>query len=212
MSLADVSIIVPIGPGDESWRDLARDLDGSDAELIWVATEPAPADAPAGRWLVARPGRAQQLNDGARAATRGFLWFLHADTRLEASSLAALAASLQPDALLWFDLAFATDGAGPMRLNALGANLRARLLGVPFGDQGFALSRATFERIGPYDETAPYGEDHLLLWRARRAGVKLVQVGATLTTSARAYRTHGWLRVTLTYQWRWLRQAWRARQ
>lgn len=209
MSLANVSIVVPVGPGETCWRDLAGDLAGTDAEIIWAATEAATPSV--GRWLVGRRGRAQQLNDGAHAATRDYLWFLHADTRLDRGAFEALAARLQPDTLLWFDLAFADDGAGPMWLNALGANLRARWLGVPFGDQGFALSRAAFARIGPYDEAARYGEDHLLVWRARRAGLRLVRVPMQLTTSARAYRTHGWLRVTLLYQWRWLRQAWTGR-
>jgi hypothetical protein len=204
-SFTDVSIVIPVGPGETCWRDLASDLAGTDAEIIWAAAEPG--DAPIGRWLVARRGRASQLNDGARAATRPYLWFLHADTRLDKSALDALRTRLQPNTLLWFDLAFADDGAGPTWLNALGANLRARWLGVPFGDQGFAFARNLFDQIGPYDETAAYGEDHLLLWRARRSGVKLRRVPATLTTSARAYRTHGWLRVTVTYQWRWLRQA-----
>jgi hypothetical protein len=202
-----ISIVVPVGPGETCWRDLAGDLAGADVEIIWAATDPAPVDLPLGRWMVVRRGRARQLNDGASLATRPYLWFLHADTRLDKSAIATLSARLQPETLFWFDLAFAHDGAGPIWLNALGANLRARFLGVPFGDQGFALDRATFERIGPYDETAPYGEDHLLVWRARRSGVKLQRVPATLTTSARAYRTHGWLRVTFLYQWRWLRQA-----
>jgi Glycosyl transferase family 2 len=213
VSLSDVSIVVPIGPGDESWRDLAQDLAGSEAELLWVATVPAPHDAPRGRWLVAPRGRARQMNAGARAATRRFLWFLHADTRLDRRACDELASGLaaHPDALFWFDLAFAPDGAGPMWLNARGANLRARLLGVPFGDQGLALARDRFDAVGPYDETAPYGEDHLFVWRARRCGMRLVRVAAALTTSARAYRAHGWLRLTLLYQWRWLRQAWDGR-
>ena len=52
-----------------------------------------------------------------------------------------------------------------MQLNAAGANLRSRWLGLPFGDQGLVLPRASFERLGGFDPALRYGEDHALVWR-----------------------------------------------
>jgi hypothetical protein len=85
--------------------------------------------------------------------------------------------------------------------------IRSRFLGLPFGDQGFCLSREHFQQIGRFDEHASYGEDHLLVWSARRQGILIRSVGASIATSARKYQAHGWLRMTLRNAWLTWRQA-----
>ncbi|HZF97242.1 MAG TPA: glycosyl transferase family 2, partial [Pseudoxanthomonas sp.] len=92
-----------------------------------------------------------------------------------------------------------------MALNALGAWFRSRCLGLPFGDQGLALPRALFERLGGFDESLRGGEDHDLVWRARRAGVPLQPARAPLYTSARKYAQRGWGATTAFH----LRETWR---
>jgi GT2 family glycosyltransferase len=83
-----------------------------------------------------------------------------------------------------------------MKLNQLGSWMRSHLGGMPFGDQGFCLRREIWERLGGFDTHAAYGEDHLFVWKARRAGVPLRPTGGTLRTSARKYREQGWLSTT----------------
>lgn len=217
-----LSVIIPVGPGESGLGRLAADLLllPEETEILLVLGGHASrfADRPRLerllrgrplRWLEAPVGRAAQLNAGARQAQGRFLWFLHADSGFDPALVQALLAALRhwPGALHYARLAFMADGPGWMGLNAWGANLRARWLGVPFGDQGFCLSAALFQRLGGYDETVPYGEDHLLVWAARRRGVPLRALGAPLLTSARKYRQRGWGALTLTYQWLWLRQA-----
>jgi hypothetical protein len=215
--LADLTVVVPIGPGDRDWEGLVPQLAAAlpdAADVVCVATTAAPTATlpPRVRWLVAPRGRARQLDAGARAARGRWLWFVHADSRLDAATVPALARALaSPDAahaLHYFDLAFLADGPALMPLNALGAWLRSRVGGMPFGDQGFCLSRATFDALGGFDVDAPYGEDHLLVWRARRAGVALRPVRARLWTSARRYREQGWLRTTTRHVALTVRQAW----
>ncbi len=162
-------------------------------------------------------GRASQLNHGIHDTHQPWLWLLHADTRLDDDCLPALAAFIArgEQRLGWFDLRYADDGPWLARLNAWGANRRSRWFGLPFGDQGFVLSRDTFDRLDGFDEDAAYGEDHLLVWAARRAGIDTAPVGATLTSSARKYRERGWLRTTLRHQLLTVRQAgsqWRRRK
>jgi hypothetical protein len=101
----------------------------------------------------------------------------------------------QPAALCYFDLEF-EDGPRLMLLNEWGVRIRSRLLGMPFGDQGLALGKQEFESLGGFSLGAPYGEDHLLVWTARRRGMRLMPVGSRLGTSARAYREGGWGRTT----------------
>jgi hypothetical protein len=112
-----------------------------------------------------------------------------------------------PGALHYFDLAFLGDGPRRCKLNALGARFRSRVLGMPFGDQGLCVRRDLFEALGGYDEAARYGEDHLLVWAARRAGVRLHPVGQRLRTSARKYGRQGWARTTARHLVLTLRQA-----
>ncbi|ODU46354.1 glycosyl transferase family 2 [uncultured Aquimonas sp.] len=207
--LPRLSIVVPIGPGESAWRALLGDLQRVpvDVELLLVGVDAAPPelDALAGvlagrlRWLQASQGRASQQNAGAAAARGNWLCFLHADSRLEAAAVRALAAVAQRAAALYhFDLGF-FDGPALLRLNALGANLRSRLFGLPFGDQGLCLPRADFQRLGGFDERLPRAEDHALVWAAHRAKLPVRRLGARLRTSGRRYAEAGWLRTTLRF-------------
>ncbi|MEQ9072145.1 MAG: hypothetical protein RLO18_35800, partial [Gimesia chilikensis] len=58
-----------------------------------------------------------------------------------------------------------------------------------------------FHSLGGFDESAAYGEDHLLVWKARQVGLRLKCTGADIATSARKYRERGWLKVTLLHLW-----------
>lgn len=159
--------------------------------------------------ILARGGtRASSMNQAAAVATGRHLWFVHADTTLGIDAVPALLGGLKDTGavLRYFDLRF--DGGTLMRLTELGVFIRSRLLQLPFGDQALCIPAATFRDLGGYDETAAYGEDHLLVRRARRAGIPVRPTGATITTSARKYRDNGWLRTTLKHCQRTLAQLW----
>lgn len=219
--LRDVSVVIPVAPGDDDWTALLPELlaalpPGSDVVLVGAEARPAGLPAQGARWVVAPRGRARQLNAGARAARGAWLWFLHADSRLDAGTVPALARALGTarapgvarDAVYYFDLAFLPGGPRLMRLNALGARARSRLGGMPFGDQGLCVPRRMFDQLGGFDPTLPYGEDHVFVWRARQAGVEICPAGARLWTSARRYRDAGWLRTTVRHVRLTARQAW----
>lgn len=215
--LARVSIVIPVGPGDTTWAPLLAALrkNAAEAELLPVFAEGDFQHTPPGA-IFAPAGRATQQNAGADAAQREWLWLVHADTRLTAEALPALRSWLAREerALGWFRLRFADDGPQPLglrlvRSNARGANWRARVLGLPFGDQGLILPRADFDRLGGFDETLTCGEDHALVWRARRAGLPLAAIDAELITSARKYADSGWLRTSVRHLGLTAVQAWR---
>ena len=217
-----LSVVIPVGPDDTAWRELlsqlAPQLDAR-SELLVVATTAEPAEfAPRRpsevtpthwRWLSCPPGRAAQQNIGATAATGRFLWFLHADSRVEPDAMPEILArcAADPTSLWYFDLHFLPDGPSQMWLNELGARFRSRVLGLPFGDQGLALPRDIFFRLGGFRADLRYGEDHLLVWSARRAGVHVRPVRRIISTSARRYQQRGWLRTTLVHFWLTWRQA-----
>lgn len=208
VSLTTLTVIVPLAIGETHWPNLISDLSEqltAEWELLFASPQCAPVDLEdtirscrfRTKWLVTRPGRASQMNDAARAASGSFLWFLHADTRLPDGCIAALLEALEqrPSDLHYFGLHF-HDGPRWLRINECGVMLRSRLLGLPFGDQGFCIGREVFLRLGKFDEQAPYGEDHLFVWKARRHGVRLHQVKKSLMTSGRKYVEHGWFRTT----------------
>jgi hypothetical protein len=215
-----LSVVVPFAPHESDGDALLDQLRAlpRDAEIVLVRADGAPwpralrknGSETAGRILVSPPGRARQMNAGAQAARGCWLWFLHADSRLCFRTLPALHAFLDGGdaALGYFDLRYRNDGPALARLNALGANLRARRLGLPFGDQGFVLPAAWFARLGGYDEGADCGEDHLLVWRARAAGLPLRRIAAPLASSARKYAEQGWWRTTTRHLGLTVRQAW----
>ena len=183
--LNDISIIIPVTPNETSHKKLLDDLKGCKAEIVISSEE----------------SRSQSLNAGAAKATRPYLWFLHADTHITQHHFEALKQSLQttPNALHYFDLAF--DGGAYMTLNAIGANLRSRLLGLPYGDQGFCISKELFEATDGYPEDTPFGEDLLLVRVAKKKNINLQRIPSKLLTSARKYHDYGWLKLSLYRQW-----------
>jgi hypothetical protein len=218
--LDDLTIIIPVGAKENAWRSLLKDLKTLPpaAEMLVVGAEPKPADfeqfvarelSCATRWLRSTAGRARQLNYGAENSTRSYLWFLHADSHVDDLALGELKRALQdrPSAIHYFVLAFQTDGPRITRLNSWGANLRSRWFGLPFGDQGFCVAKAVFQALGKFDESSQYGEDHLLIWKAHQKGVQVAPIHAKISTSARKYRSNGWIRTTFVHLWRTARQG-----
>jgi hypothetical protein len=219
--LNDVTVIIPVAARETVWRNLLGDLAplSPQAEVLLMGVGPAPDDfaesvavshlACCVRWQRTEPGRAHQQNVGAQIAARSFLWFLHADTRLMPDAIAALEMAIDrfPTAIHFFDLTFACDGPRLMMLNAWGAYIRSRVFRLPFGDQGLSLAKSTFHELNGFDEQVPYGEDHHLIWRAHRARVRVLPVGAEVATSARKYEEQGWLATTMHHLSRTARQA-----
>lgn len=183
-ALDRVSIVIPVAPAEKAHERLLDDLKHMGSEII-VSSEGT---------------RAKSLNAGAAKAQAPFLWFLHADSRVSAENLAQLTRALErrSNALHYFDLAY--EEGGLAALNACGANLRSRLFGLPYGDQGFCISKTLFGKIGGFPENTGFGEDLLFIRLAKRSGIPLNRIPSKLATSARKYREQGWLKLTALRQ------------
>ena len=187
--LEKISIIIPLAPDENAHERLLDDLKPLNAEII-VSSEGS---------------RAKSLNAGVAKARHNFLWFLHADSRVSTDNIDALQKALarRSNALHYFDLSY--EEGGLARLNAWGANIRCHLFELPYGDQGFCISKTMFNKIGGYPEDAPYGEDLLFIRLASQAGIGLNRIPSKLRTSARKYHQHGWLKLTLVRQWQMIK-------
>lgn len=208
-----LSVVVPVADGDEAWKALLPDLVNlnPDDEVILSSEECLEKILQEEvkklglickcSWIASAPGRARQLNSGARAAKNNFYWFLHADSKVPPQSLQELKISLKKRSrcIHFFNLKFLNDGPRLMATNEIGAWFRSRILRLPFGDQGFCLHRETFNKLGGFNEGVSYGEDHLLIWLAHRQKVKLHCLEGHLYTSARRYEDCGWTKTTLQH-------------
>jgi rSAM/selenodomain-associated transferase 2 len=197
-----LSIVIPTldaVPGLATTLDgLAADLAAIDCEVIVAdggSTDGSAALAAAkGARLVTAPrGRGPQLAAGARAAMGDWLLFIHADTRLgpgwvaEAESFMVAA---NGECAGVFRLVFDDSARAARRLEAV-ARWRARVLGLPYGDQGLLISRAFYDSLGGFRELSLMEDVDL----ARRIGrCRFHHFQAPAITSAARYRRAGYLR------------------
>lgn len=137
-----------------------------------------------------RRGRGAQMNFGAAHATGDVLLFLHADTRPSPGWEEALFATLREPGTVAGFFGFAVDEASFQYLFfEWGTNTRARLLGLPYGDQGLFLERKLFMELGGFFEE-PLMEDVEFLWRVKKRG-KVRKAPALAITSARRFKKYG---------------------
>lgn len=212
--MAHLSIIIPIGPEETGFKFLLKDLENiheirENCEVILVGTkemDPINLKIKNFKYLVSEIGRAPQQNFGAKSAKGDFLWFIHADSRIRKSAFEKLFNSLLKNHgdIHYFNLKFLSSGP-MMLLNEWGAKFRSDYLGMPFGDQGFAVKKEIFEKIGGLPLTS--GEDHHFIWQAKLMGFKLRNTGEKIYTSARKYHQNGWLCTTLGHLFLTFKQA-----
>ncbi len=168
-------LVISDGGSTDATRDAARALGA-----IWVDGE---------------SGRGGQLRRGIEASSGDWLLLLHADTQLSEgwAKVAHDHMISQPTKAGWFRLRFRAKGMAP-RIVAGGANLRSRIFGLPYGDQGLLLSRDTLQTVGGMPDL-PLMEDVAL---ARALSGRLVGLGADALTSAEKYQRDGWVRRVLS--------------
>ncbi|MBI2881513.1 MAG: TIGR04283 family arsenosugar biosynthesis glycosyltransferase [Candidatus Tectomicrobia bacterium] len=202
---AAISVIIPVlneaSILQESLRALPSDPNGG-VEVIVVdggSRDGTPERARPHRVLAAPRGRARQMNAGAKAARGEILLFLHADTRLPPRAFPLIRETLADPGCVGGAFRHRLDRQkGLYRLISFMSNLRARWLGVIYGDQGLFVRRSVFEALGGFREMEIL-EDGDLAHRMRKAGrVKLLH--APIVTSARRWEAMGAWRAIF---WMW---------
>ena len=155
---------------------------------------PELASAAGVRVVEGASGRGPQLNLGARSAAAGRLLFLHADCRLPAGWLPALGTALDDEATALACFRLHTEPSGGRQRSMLYRrwlrvfDLRSFGLGLPYGDQGFALRREVFDRVGGFQEI-PLMEDVAFARSCRRLG-RIHRLSLAVRTTARRAEGH----------------------
>ena len=217
MKLQLISIVIPLGPDEKKWKTLAYQLSflpKENFEIIFVACSDRHfylLNNILKPFLYVKTfaSRAKQLNVGASMAKGDFIWFLHADSYISADVIRNLIKATRQyrNYLCYFHLKFYDRPHPLLKINEWGAWLRSCIFKVPFGDQGFFIKKSTFHALSGFCENCAYGEDHLFVWKAHHNNIPLQILDASLYTSARKYQHYGWTKLTLIYQYLWVKQA-----
>ncbi|MGE3818263.1 MAG: TIGR04283 family arsenosugar biosynthesis glycosyltransferase [Isosphaeraceae bacterium] len=193
-----VSVIIPTWNEARAIAGALESLNAQEPDEIIVVD----AGSPDGTATLARAfsgvivvegtrGRSAQQNLGAVLATGEILLFLHADCRLSAGSIASLRSFARSNPKV-------SGGCFRMRVDHPGAiyriidaaaDLRAGLLGVPYGDQAIFTTRDAFAKVGGFPRLSLM-EDLFLSLRLRRLGRIAVLTGQ-VKVSPRRWRAQG---------------------
>jgi len=195
-----ISVIIPTLNEEENIRNAIKSARSADSEIIVVdggsqdRTRQIARDQGA-RVMEFRRGRAFQQNKGAEMAKGKVLLFLHADTMLPRDyTFHVFNLFMNPEYIVGA-FRFRTDMSHPfMKIIEFIANIRARFLGLPYGDQALFMERSFFEAIGGFP-CVPVAEDLYLMHRIRKMGkVRIVPVNAI--TSSRKWKNYGIVKIT----------------
>ena len=138
--------------------------------------------------------RGGQLRRGCEAAHGAWLLIVHADSWLEEGWTESVLRHLESgmESAGYFRLRFRAKGLAP-RIVENWANMRSRLFGLPYGDQGLLIRRDMYDVVGGYADI-PLMEDVAI---ARNLKGKLAPLPATINTAAERYLSDGWVRRSL---------------
>ena len=206
---APLSVIIPtLQAAEDLPQCLASLMPGAEAGLIREvllsdggsrdATADI-ADAAGASIIQSERGRGKQLATGAKAARGEWLLFLHADTSLTRDWVERVRDHMAnaPGKAAFFTLAFRSDH--PMAKHvAARANRRAKLLGLPYGDQALLVPRSLYEETGGYKDM-PLMEDVALVRAIGRC--RLSMLSAEARTSAAKYERDGWRKRSWKNAW-----------
>ncbi len=165
-------------------RELIVTDGGSEDETLKIADE-------VGAEIVVGPAsRGGQLKRGAGQAQGAWLLILHADTCLTPGWSRHVSSHIRDtNGPAYFRLAFDQRGVFPV-LVAGWANLRSRLFGLPYGDQGLLISQEDYAQAGGYPDQPLMEDVHLV--RSLERPLTCLELPAV--TSAARYRRAGWVR------------------
>jgi len=147
--------------------------------------------------LHSEPGRAVQMNTGARKAKGDILLFLHADSSLPTGGFKMIDqihnSGFQAGA---FDIWFDSKNFILREIISRTSSMRGRLLRLPYGDQGHFFDKEYFDTIGGYAKI-PIMEDIEIMKRIKRRRDKIYIIPHKIKTSDRRWQEEGILYVML---------------
>ena len=150
------------------------------------------------RVLQTTPGRAHQMNAGARAARGNVLWFVHADATIPATATAEIARVLADQRVVGGFFRIRVPRPNFIyRFTDFFAHYAGLLFGIRYGDHGFFCRREIFDRIGGFPDV-PLMEDADFFKQLRRAG-RIAVIPQPIIIDPRRYERIGPTRLTVIF-------------
>jgi rSAM/selenodomain-associated transferase 2 len=200
-----ISIIIPtLNEAENIKNAIASTQSGTNVEVIVVDGGSkdhtvAIAQSLSVKVITSSPGRADQMNAGAFAASGDILLFLHADSQLPTGFDVMIRTALQQPKTVAGAFTLGIDASlWGLRLVEWGIKWRSHLWQLPYGDQAIFLTKEIFQKVGNFPQL-PIMEDFELIRRLRHLG-KITIVKAKVTTSARRWLQKGIWQTTLLNQ------------
>lgn len=182
---SEIEIIIVDGGSTDKTRAKIREFFISDRQIKLVTNS--------------QLGRANQMNYGATLATGEILLFLHADTILPDNYQSIIRNIISQKNVIVG--AFQLNINSPkksLRLVEKIVSLRSHYLSLPYGDQGFFITKDNFDLLGGFADL-PIMEDFNFVQKAKRNG-KIVIADAAVMTSPRRWQKLGVIKTTAINQ------------
>lgn len=199
-----VSIIIPaLNEGKQlnqlldsiqNWREEGHEIilvDGGNDDKSFITTGHL-----VDKVLKTSPGRATQMNEGARHAHNEILFFLHADSVVDDNCISAIIQGLQMSNNVWGRFDIKLSGTHWMlRIIERMMNIRSRITGIATGDQGIFVYRKIFTQINGY-ANIELMEDIEISRRLKRIS-RPVCLDTRIITSSRKWEQKGILKTVI---------------
>ncbi len=137
-------------------------------------------------------GRAGQMNNGVEFATGDVLYFIHADSRPPLTYFNDIENAIAKGYNCGCYRSQFDSNNFMLKINAFFTRLN--VLFCRGGDQTIFVTRALFEKVGPYKNEMLIMEDYDFLARIRKHG-KFILFNKATIFSARKYDENSWLKV-----------------
>ena len=196
-----ISVIIPT-LNEESCLKETLEAVGRDVEVIVVDGESCDSTVKIAKGftdkiIMSEKGRGLQMDRGAEEAGGDIFLFLHADTILPEGWKDYLEGALKDDDKViggGFSLKIDSKGFSFRMIEAV-ANMRAKYLGLIYGDQAIFVRKDAFFSAGGFNGL-PLMEDVDLIRRLRESG-RVMLLDAEVSTSPRQWKKRGVLKTTL---------------
>jgi len=149
--------------------------------------------------IISPPGRANQMNAGAIAASGEILLFLHADTRLPTTFDQMIRTTLAKPGIVAGAFALRINAPNwGLRLVEFGVKWRSHLWQMPYGDQAIFITKDVFQEVGNFPQM-PIMEDFELMRKLKTMG-KIYLLPTPVITSPRRWLKKGIIQTTILNQ------------